>query len=863
MKITLPHAGIVVLVGASNSGKTTMLERLVHEKKVLPSEIVSSDSFREAVGDTDFIQWKQRPKHESDVLYERYETLSKEAFSVMHQLVEARCRMNKLTIIDATHLQPEYRRVYVNMAKATHVPVVAVLLDVPLDLLLERDATRLHSRGKKRVEQQNQQFRKERRDIDKEEFDNVYVVHSPESLELFRASHPLQIDVGSGIDVIGDVHGCYEELIALLDKLGYRENEDGLYIHPEGRRFLSLGDIMSRGPQSLETMRFFLIHIKKGLAYMTDSNHGWKIARWFDGRRVKLTHGDELMEKEWNAYASTAPKQEVDQLKQELKTMLLQAPSHYLLEQNNVVTAVVTHAGMKDKWIGKQSAAISDMCRYGETEGTDDTGRPIRKDWTVTHKTSELIIWGHDPRPQPLLVQQTMNIDQGVVFGGQLTALRYPERVIVSVDAKKDYAEMKDSPLVRWEQKRLKPPGISNYLQGYRVDTEELGTVRLASTLVKSAIETFSTAALPLEQIPYLPPTMSPPPKPSSRPDYLEHPEGAIAYFRAHGVDRLIAQKKHMGSRAVILLFANDDAAKRTIGTAIRGVIYTRTGRRFFDPLMEEKVLHTMQSELLENGYFRDYETDYVLLDTEIMPWNLKAADLIQRQYGHVAKTALLDREQLLQKLEMSTQEYEKLDEWIAEYKHKYANAEAFARVFQRYCWPVTGLKDIQIAPFHVLAHSDQTFEKHPHSWHMEMNKTLAERSTLFVETDYREITDEASEVACTTWWEELTEAGHEGIVIKPQSFVPRYKGKLIQPALKVRGRSYLSMIYGMDYLDTENLVRLKGRKTGKKQKMALKEFALGLEGVRRFVDRQTLERVHECVLATLAMESDPADPRL
>jgi Calcineurin-like phosphoesterase len=254
------------------------------------------------------------------------------------------------------------------------------------------------------------------------------------------------------MDIIGDIHACYDEMIQLLEKLGYEKNSEQLYVHPDGRKFLSLGDIMSRGPQSIKTMEFFLRHVTEGLAYMIDSNHGWKIARWLMGRKVTLNHGDELVEEELIQYEKTHGKDRAFKLKQALKELLLNAPSHYVLTKNDVPILVCTHAGIKDEFIGKQSHEISDFCRYGDTEGLDETGRPIRKDWTIHHKSNLAIVWGHDPKPQPLLNNNTINIDQGVVFGGELTAFRYPEKEFVAVQALREYSGGGNNPLTKYKK---------------------------------------------------------------------------------------------------------------------------------------------------------------------------------------------------------------------------------------------------------------------------------------------------------------------------------------------------------------------------------------------------------------------------
>lgn len=245
------------------------------------------------------------------------------------------------------------------------------------------------------------------------------------------------------------------------------------------------------------------------------------------------------------------------------------------------------------------------------------------------------------------------------------------------------------------------------------------------------------------------------------------------------------------------------------------------------------------------------------------MPWNLKAKELISKQYAHVAENAILDRENLKGKLKAASFQSDIVKSWLEEYEQKLNRALIFKDVFQKYCWDIEDVEKIQIAPFHVLAHSKETFFDKSHVWHMEMNRAFAKLSQFFVETEYKVITDEASEEEVVQWWLDMTSEGHEGIVIKPETFISKHNGKLLQPAIKVRGQKYLSIIYGMDYLQPENLIRLKERNTNKKQKLALKEFALGVEGLQRYINGQSIENVHECVLATLAMESDPVDPRL
>lgn len=857
MKIHLPHAGIVLLIGASSSGKSTWLQRAVDNKDISPSEIVSSDTFRILVSDTDFIDTVSGHPHERELNVEQYRAITAEAFSLLQQTVEARCRLNKLTFVDATNLSEAERKVYFTMAKKQHVPIYGLLLDLPLETLLKQDELRENPRGKARMKQQARKIQEQKRVLKKEPFTRLYQASSIEELQIVRHPSPLYLEIGQGLDMIGDIHGCFDEMILLLEKLGY-VSEDGLYTHPDGRKLLSLGDIMSRGPKSLETMQFWQRHIEAGVAYMIDSNHGYKIARFLEGQKVTLRHGDELIEQELTTYEQQHGYVATEGLKRKLTDMLRQAPSHYVLTKNSVPYAVAVHAGIRDRYIGKDSPRIRDFCRYGDVTGLTENGRPIRSDWYTEHQSPLLIIWGHDPQPKPLKINQTLNIDQGVVFGGALTALRYPEETVESVPAMQDYAQDAQNPLLAAQAKRFDPPNIQQFINGFQVETV-FGHISIQAGQAKAAIDTVSHYTVPLEQLVYIPPTMSPTPVTSSLPDYLEHPQEAFDYYRKMGVTELIAEKKHMGSRAVILLFKTLAHAKQAIDAEVLGVITTRTGRAFFAPDEQQHVLQLLHDELTTKNYFERHQTDFVLMDAEILPWNLKAQSLIDAQYAHVAENALMDRQRLLQKLQRTQLD---VANWQAQYTEYVQNAARFDAVYQNYIWDAN-LTNIQIAPFHILAHSNETCFHQPHSWHMEQAQELAQDSKLFIATEYRAVSSTADEQAVINWWTDITEIGHEGIVIKPMNFITKHQGKLIQPAIKVRGREYLRIIYGMDYTDPAQLAKLKKRNSQKKMRHALQEFSLGVEGISRFVSQQNTTRIHACVLATLALESDAVDPRL
>lgn len=865
--ISLPHAGIVLLVGASGSGKSTLLAKLVAAGTLRLSEIAGSDQYRVAVADVEHIGMEGLGRQQAQSARERYRRVTDEAFAVMGEIVRARAALDRLTVIDATNLWPEDRARFARIARDHHVPTMAIALDVPLATLLARDAARAYPRGKQRVRQQSEQFRRHLRSLKTESFAAVHVLSERDlnECEFVRLGNPLVHEVSDGLDFIGDVHGCMDEWIELLTRLGYAPDESGVYRHPQGRRFVSVGDVMSRGPQSLPAMRFAVDHVEADAAYMIDSNHGWKIARWLDGRNVTLTHGDEKVAEEFAQYERTHGQEETERLRARLRNFLLTAPSHLVFTRDGWPQVVAVHAGIRDAYIGRNSDQIRDFCRYGDVEGMDEGGRPIRRDWFREHASPEWIVWGHDPRQEPLVIERTVNIDQGVVFGGALTAFRFPERELVSVKAHRDYVGATESPLSRGHIERFRPPDVGRFVDGFQVETSiHRGVVKIRPEHARAALEIVSRFAAPLEEMVYVPPTMSPSPESSALPGWLEHPREAFRYYREQGVTTLVVEEKHMGSRAVLLLFADEEAGRRHVGRATLGTIQTRTGRPFFARELRDQVLARLHRDLTQAGYFVRHETDLVLLDAEIMPWNLKARDLIERQYAHVAAMAQLDREHRLTDLRRAHAAGLAVDRWMTEAEAQLDSTHAFSKVFQAYCWNTEGIQGIQIAPFHTLALTGATCFDRPHVWHMEQGRELAEASDLFVGTEYRIVTDEASEESAIRWWMELTADGHEGCVVKPDVFVPRgSKGGLLQPAIKVRGREYLRIIYGMDYLEPENLARLRQRSVTRKQRHALMEFALGVESVERFVRGEPLELMHECVLASLALEAESVDPRL
>jgi protein phosphatase len=365
----------------------------------------------------------------------------------------------------------------------------------------------------------------------------------------------------------------------------------------------------------------------------------------------------------------------------------------------------------------------------------------------------------------------------------------------------------------------------------------------------------------------YLPPTMAPCAT-SPREGLLEHPSEAFAAFRSEGVTQVICEEKHMGSRAVVLVCRDETAARERFGGSdgTTGAIYTRTGRPFFEPDLTEQLLVRLRTAISAAGLWEEFSASWLLLDCELMPWSAKAEDLLRNQYAAVGAASRTALPAAVDALATATQRGLDVDDLMARTRSRQNNAEAFTDAYRRYCWPTNGLNGVRLAPFQVLATDSSTFHDRDHLWHLASLARLTEADPeVITETRHLvvDINDPDSEAAGCAWWDELTDAGGEGMVVKPLANLIRGRRGIAQPGVKCRGREYLRIIYGPDYTEPVHLERLRNRNLGHKRSLALREYALGLEALERATRGEPLWRVHECVFAVLALESEPVDPRL
>ena len=892
MRIELPELCVVALIGASGSGKSTFAK--THFR---PTEVLGSDFFRGLVSDD-----------------ETNQSATGAAFDSLYYVAGKRLEAGKLTVIDATNVQKKARGEILRLAKEQNVLAAAIVFDMPESLCIERNKARPDRNfGPQVVQGHIRELKRNINHLRKEGFRYVYTFTGPgEAAEAEIGRTKLwndKKDETGPFDIIGDIHGCYDELCALLEKLGYTvDRAAAAALPPARRRAVFLGDLCDRGPKNTETLRLVMNMTQAGHALCIPGNHDVKLLRKLRGAEVKLTHGlDRTV-----SQLEREPPEFVERVRVFLDSLV----SHYVLDRGRLV---VSHAGLKEAWQGRSSGRVREFCLYGETSGeTDEFGLPVRLDWAGEYRGRALVVYGHVPSREPRFLNNTVCIDTGCVFGGSLSAYRYPEAEIISVAAAKEYyapAKPLDSgnaaavPAASLPEKNRASsasppfPGIENLpaiedvLGRLTVQTRLRHNIIIEEERSAAALEIMSRFSADPRWLIYLPPTMSPC-KTSSLPEFLEYPTEAFEYYRKAGLEQLVCEEKHMGSRAVIILCRNRETASERFGVedGSQGIIYTRTGRHFFDPAdnaedagTEHAILECLRDVLEHTGFWGRFATEWVCLDTELMPWSAKARSLLLEQYAPAGRSgrdglaaSITALKQALavqgpaggaaagQADRASKKSGPPVDMNIAavvkQFEQRKECLDRYVDAYRRYCRTVSSIDDYRVAPFHILATEGKVWNDENHLHHLEtIRHYMTDIDPLFMATNHItvDLKDEGSVSAASGWWLRLTGSGGEGMVVKPLDFVALHGAELLQPAVKCRGREYLRIIYGPEYTAPEKLERLRSRSLAKKRRLAQAEFALGMESLERFVRREPFYRVHECVFAVLALENEVVDPRL
>ena len=871
MKITIPELSLVTLIGASGSGKSSFAK-----KHFQPFEVISSDFCRGLVSND-----------------ENSQDASRDAFDVLHYITRKRLAAAKLTVIDATNVQKEDRKYYVNLAREYHCLPVAIVLNLPENVCHQRNQQRPNRQfGSYVVQRHVQNLKRSLRGLQKEGFRYVYVLNSIEEIEAVEIQRqPLwnnRKHEHGPFDIIGDIHGCCDELETLLEKLGYQKSVNSqqlsvnnnnstpsspsspspLYSHPQGRKALFLGDLVDRGPRILDTVKLVKSMVEAGTAICVPGNHENKLLRKIRGKKVKINHGLEQTVAEIEALSEEVKEPFLKEIEEFIDSLV----SHFVLDDGKLVVA---HAGMREEMQGRGSGKVRSFALYGESTGEiDEFGLPVRYDWAAEYRGEAMVVYGHTPVPEAEWLNNTIDIDTGCVFGGKLTALRYPERELVSVDAAKVYCEPV-KPLgnvtdagISSQQQLDDVLNIDDVLGKRIINVRLQNKITIREENAIAALEVMSRFAANPKWLIYLPPTMSPV-ETSQLPGYLEHPKEAFAYYKNQGVTEVICEEKHMGSRAVVIVCQDEEAVKRRFGIENEGIgiCYTRTGRRFFNNSeLEAEFLAGVNKALTESDFWSRLNTDWVCLDCELMPWSAKAQGLIRNQYAAVGAASRPALNNAINLLTQASQNGVAVNSLLSKFQQRQEMANQYVDAYRRYCWEVNDISDIKLAPFHILATEGAVHIDKNHRWHMEQAAMLeTANSELLMATNYKiiDLNDASSEAEGTHWWEEMTSKGGEGMVVKPLEFIVNGKRGILQPAVKCRGKEYLRIIYGAEYTTEENLERLRKRGLSLKRSLAMREFALGVEALERFVNNAPLRRVHECIFGVLALESEAVNPRL
>ncbi|MEU8295989.1 polynucleotide kinase-phosphatase [Micromonospora sp. NPDC048909] len=838
--LDIPELALVALVGISGSGKSTFARR-----HFAPTQVLSSDTFRAMVADD-----------------ENDQSASADAFDVLHYVAGKRLRAGRLTVVDATNLQPHARAGLVRVAREHDVLPVAVVLDVPEALAWERTEGRAdRTFGRQVLARMQRDLRRTYGQLAREGFRKVHVLRGIAEIEAAEVRYERlyndRRELTGPFDIIGDVHGCRSELATLLGRLGWQLHHDDRgrpvdATHPSGRTAVFVGDLVDRGPDSPGVLRLVMGMVAAGHAICVPGNHEQKLLRKLRGRDVRLTHG---LAETMAQLATEEP-----EFATTVAGFIDGLVSHFVLDGGRLVVA---HAGLKEEYQGRASGRVRSFALYGETTGeTDEYGLPVRYPWARDYRGSAMVVYGHTPTPEPEWVNNTICIDTGCVFGGRLTALRYPEKEQVSVPAEREWY----APARPLAAAPTRPDLVLELadVTGRRHIEHGYGSLTVPAENAAAALEVMSRFAVDPRWLAWLPPTMAPC-STATEDGYLEHPAQAFADYRAAGVDRVVCEEKHMGSRAVVLVCR--DPAGGPFGPG-GGVVHTRTGRPFFGEPLDAALLDRVRRAVTEAGLWDELGTDWLLLDTELLPWSAKAAGLIREQYAGVGAAGRAALPAVLGVLDAATARGLPLTGLREKMARRDEEVRAYTDAYRAYVRPTDGLRGVTLAPFAVLAGAGASYADRDHGWHLDVADRLCAADPEFFTPTRRQVVDLADDEAvasATRWWLSLTAAGGEGMVVKPYAGLAARteRGSLLQPGIKCRGREYLRIIYGPGYTEPEQLAALRRRSLGRKRGLALREHGLGLAALDALAAGAPLWRRHELVFAILACESEPVDPRL
>lgn len=840
INVRVPKNALVILVGVSGSGKSTFANQN------FPGAVVSSDRCRRILAGDD-------NAHNDDI-----QKLSEGAFLMLFAWIRARLRHNLLTVADTTALRREYREDLSKIAETEHCPVVYLFFDTSFEEALKRQSLRpAHEQVPEGVlKKQYSNLNRSRGFL--RNADNVYTIKPGNSVEITFTDPKMGIQADA-IDVVGDVHGCFDELIQLVEKLGYKPEFEPtpetlasvqtglygggvnrLYKHPF-RKLVFVGDLIDRGPEPFKTLEFVRAHVEAGLAYLVLSNHERKLRNFLSGRPVNVKPE---FQKSLDSIPADFDRSKLKKFLYNLKPYLLWTEKTFTTVQAD--TWAITHAAFKPEFAGKVDKEIEEYCVYGPVNSVSPEGIPDRIAWWDEYRGKINVVYGHicTDDSKPRVVNRTYGIDTACVHGGELTALRLPEREFVSVKAAKVYHGRLEFPGSEKSKDTPRPPA---FLEQPRVTVTGLDG-KFQDIWIKGglwdAVNQLTTRTISPEKLVWLAPTMSPGPV-SEDESVMEDPITTAKWMLNNGPKdaKLIAQVKHMGSRGT---WSYDTETEEV-------VCWTKNGFDMFEKENVRQLMYgRMKAPLAEIA--REYGLKKVLVDSEVMPFNQHGADWLERTFMTTAGSARISREAIKSALLRAGQ-----TELAQNFADKSDQARLFGEVADRFCWPTNNVGAIKVGMFRVLngggTHSDQI---------RYLNSVAARHVHLLRETDYLVIDAETLPNLETFWAQHTSIHRAEGVVLKYNDPAVYSTNKWPQQQLKVRSKDYLRIVYGPSYLEPKILADLrKNRREDTKQRMAYQETLLGNEALKRLNSGESWERVHELLVAIYAADRASVDPRL
>lgn len=836
--IVLPDPSLVFLLGARGAGKTTFAQRHFE-----PSEIVALDDCCRMLGVS--------PSAPSN-----------DTLELFHTIIQNRLFSGKLVVVDMDDTNAELRRSVVTLAKRHHLFAIAIAFKLDERICIERNALRTDcvvspydvKRGVENV----------RRIIDsasREGLREIHVLDSPAAVEKAIITRTRlwtdKRDDSGPFDIIGDVHGCADELEALLEMLGYQLTWDDVFPHgvrvvpPEGRRVVFLGDLIDRGPRIVDSLRIAMSMVETKAALCIPGNHEVKFLRKLRGKTVSITHGlaETLAEFE------RMPKEFHD----EVAGFIDKLVGHYVLDSGRLC---VVHAGIKENMQGRSSSAAREFGLYGDTSGeTDEYGLPVRHEWANEYHGRAAVVYGHTPMLTAEWLNNTICIDTGCVFGGALTALRYPEREIISIPAAKRYFEPKKPLVARVSQagpmsQRRPEPALSldTLREGGVIDTRFRYDVAIPEEAhILAAIELSSTLGVDPRWIVYIPP-MTSPVDPCAHPGTLEHPEQALAYYRKKAVSEIVCQEKREGLRIVVAVCRDVHAAQTYFGATDgrSGIAYSRTGRSIFaDRTVEDSWIERCRSTC-EKAQIFAHHGPFLVFEASLSIPTIRVRPSMDEPGFVVAFEALARTSARGVDVEMITQRLQHRRDRLSQHLQSLRSRTT------------PNVTEFKIAPERVLATDETSWFVRHHSEHAALFARLEHADPdLFVPVrtlDVR-LDEPQSDQRVIEAWDQWLSQGADGMLVKPSVFQRSARPGFTLPELVCRGVEALRNVHGPEYDAESNLEQLRRRSLSALRVRSLSQFVLGMEAVERFVEREPSSRIQTCVIVALALECQPLGP--